>query len=84
MRLEGLANAAKHANASRIDVSLGTNDDRLVLAIRDDGIGTRRRARIGARGTDGSGGGARRLRSPSSPPGDGTRITAELPLEPGY
>jgi signal transduction histidine kinase len=82
---EGLANAAKHANASRIDVSLGEKGGSLLLAIRDDGIG-------GADAARGSGlvGLTDRVEalggsiSVESPPGDGTRITAELPLEPNY
>ena len=36
---EALANAAKHAHASRIDVLLAQHEDRLLLTIRDDGVG---------------------------------------------
>jgi signal transduction histidine kinase len=36
---EGLANAAKHAHASVVNVELDTHDATLRLAIRDDGIG---------------------------------------------
>jgi signal transduction histidine kinase len=36
---EALANAAKHSDASRIDVSLEQRDGRLLLSVRDDGIG---------------------------------------------
>jgi signal transduction histidine kinase len=36
---EALANAAKYAHASRIDVSLTRRDGSLVLEIRDDGVG---------------------------------------------
>ena len=45
---EALANAAKHLEASRIDVSLEQRDGRLVLSVRDDGVG-------GADATRGSG-----------------------------
>jgi signal transduction histidine kinase len=79
---EALANAAKHARASRIDVSLTAPDGRLLLEIQDDGVG-------GADPSHGSGlvgltdrvealGGSIRVESQL---GDGTRITAELPLE---
>jgi signal transduction histidine kinase len=78
---EALANAAKHAQASRIEVSLAQPDSVLLLAIRDDGVG-------GADPVGGSGlvgmtdrlealGGSIRV---ESPPGEGTHITAELPL----
>ncbi|MGH3340469.1 MAG: GAF domain-containing sensor histidine kinase, partial [Propionibacteriaceae bacterium] len=36
---EALANAAKHAQASRVEVSLAPRDGTLLLSIRDDGIG---------------------------------------------
>jgi signal transduction histidine kinase len=79
---EALANAAKHSQASRLYVSLERHDGRLLLSVRDDGVG-------GADPSRGSGlvgltdrvealGGSIRV---SSPPGDGTQITAELPLE---
>src|SRR5918996_2722600 len=79
---EALANAVKHAQASRIDISLAPRNGRLLLSIRDDGIG-------GADPTRGSGlvGLADRVEalggsiSVESGPGDGTEITAELPLE---
>jgi signal transduction histidine kinase len=79
---EALANAAKHSEASRIDVALEEREGRLVLSVRDDGVG-------GADAGRGSGlvgltdrvealGGSIRV---SSWPGKGTQITAELPLE---
>jgi signal transduction histidine kinase len=79
---EALANAAKHSEASRIDLSLAQRDGSLVLSVRDDGVG-------GADAGRGSGlvgltdrvealGGSIRV---SSRPGKGTQITAELPLE---
>jgi signal transduction histidine kinase len=79
---EALANAAKHSQASRIDVSLGQRDGSLSLSVRDDGVG-------GADAARGSGlvgltdrvealGGSIRV---SSRPGSGTQITAEWPLE---
>ena len=79
---EALANAMKHAQASRIEISLTTRDDSLLLSIRDDGIG-------GADAARGSGlagitdrvevlGGSIDLRSAA---GTGTVITVDLPLE---
>jgi PAS domain S-box-containing protein len=81
---EALANAAKHSEASRIDVSLAQHDGRLVLLVGDDGVG-------GADAALGSGlvgltdrvealGGSIRV---SSRPGEGTQITAEFPVELG-
>jgi signal transduction histidine kinase len=79
---EALANAAKHSEASRIDVSLAESDGNLVLSVRDDGVG-------GADTAHGSGlvgltdrvealGGSIRIYSSS---GKGTEISTELPLE---
>ena len=79
---EALANAGKHARASRIDIRLRRGDGALHLEIRDDGVG-------GAAPQRGSGlvglgdrvealGGSIRV---ESPPGEGTRIAVELPVE---
>jgi signal transduction histidine kinase len=79
---EALANAVKHAQASRVDMSIGRRNGSLLLSIRDDGVG-------GADPTRGSGlmgltdrvealGGSIRVESRR---GEGTRVTAELPLE---
>jgi signal transduction histidine kinase len=79
---EALANAAKHSQASRIDVSLSQRDGSLLLSIRDNGIG-------GADSRQGSGlvglrdrvealGGAIAIDSPS---GGGTSLVVTLPLE---
>jgi signal transduction histidine kinase len=79
---EALANAVKHAQASRVDMSLGRRNGGLLLSIRDDGIG-------GADPRGGSGlmgltdrvealGGSIRVESRR---GEGTHVTAELPLE---
>jgi signal transduction histidine kinase len=80
---EALANATKHARASRIELSLADRDGVLLLSIHDDGAG-------GADPTRGSGlvgladrvealGGSIRVESRA---GEGTRITAELPVRP--
>jgi len=79
---EALANAAKHSHATLIDLSLVQSEGRLVLAVRDDGVG-------GADPTRGSGlvgltdrvdalGGSISVRSRQ---GEGTQITAEFPVE---
>jgi signal transduction histidine kinase len=77
---EALANAAKHSRASRIDLSLAQRDERLLLSVRDDGVG-------GADPSRGSGlvgltdrvealGGAISVHSR-----EGTQIDVELPVE---
>jgi signal transduction histidine kinase len=79
---EALANAAKHSQASRIDISLSRGDGTLLLVIRDDGVG-------GADPTHGSGlvglsdrvealGGSIRVDSTA---GEGTGIAVSLPVE---
>ena len=79
---EALANAMKHAQASRIEISLTMRNGSLLLAIRDDGVG-------GADPARGSGlasltdrvealGGSIHVHSAA---GAGTHITVDLPLE---
>jgi signal transduction histidine kinase len=79
---EALANAAKHAQASRIDISVTPRDGRLMLSIRDDGVGGADRSRgsglVGLTDRVEALGGSISI---ESLPGAGTRITAELPLE---
>jgi signal transduction histidine kinase len=79
---ESVANATKHAHASSIELSVAVRNDRMVLSIRDDGVG-------GADPERGSGlvglsdrvealGGSIHVHSPA---GHGTHITVELPVE---
>jgi len=79
---EALANTMKHAQASRVEMSLATRHGSLLLSVRDDGAG-------GADPARGSGlagladrvealGGSIRVHSAA---GAGTQITVELPLE---
>ena len=79
---EALANAAKYAQATRIEVSLATRDGTLLLSIRDDGIGGADPGRgsglIGLTDRVGAVGGSVHV---SSPPGEGTHVTAALPVE---
>jgi signal transduction histidine kinase len=80
---EALTNTTKHARASCARVTVGQRDALLHLSIRDDGIG-------GADPAGGSGliGLRDRVQALSgsievnSPPGDGTAILVELPLQP--
>jgi len=78
---EALTNASKHANATRVWVSLRVDHDMLRLSIRDDGVG-------GADANRGSGltglrdriealGGQIKIESPS---GGGTLIEVEIPI----
>ncbi len=78
---EALANAAKHAHASVVEVDLDVTDDVLQLLVRDDGVG-------GADTSRGSGliglvdrveavGGTMDI---TSPPGRGTTLRAIMPL----
>jgi GAF domain-containing protein len=79
---EVLANATKHSDASRIDVLLEQRDGRLMLSVRDDGVGGADAARgsglIGLTDRVEALGGTITVQSR---PGAGTEITAELPIE---
>jgi signal transduction histidine kinase len=78
---EALTNAAKHADASHVEISLDVEGERLHIAIRDDGVG-------GADPAGGSGliGLKDRVEAlggtivTASPPGSGTRLDVEIPL----
>lgn len=79
---EALANATKHAQASRIDLSVAAANGSLLLSVRDDGVGGADPARgsglVGLSDRVEALGGSLRVQSQ---PGHGTHITAELPLE---
>jgi signal transduction histidine kinase len=79
---EGLANVAKHAQASKAKVCVSRRNGKLAIEVADDGVG-------GARPERGSGlsgladrvealGGRLRVESPA---GGGTRIVSEIPCE---
>ena len=79
---EGLANVAKHAQASKASVSISRRNGLLSVEIADNGVG-------GAQPLEGSGlsglsdrvealGGRLFVRSP---PGEGTQVVAEIPCE---
>jgi signal transduction histidine kinase len=77
---EALANAAKHARASAVQVELGADDAMVRLAVRDDGIGGADPARgsglIGLRDRIEARGGTVRI---ISPPGGGTTLLIQIP-----
>jgi signal transduction histidine kinase len=79
---ESLANVAKYARASHVQIAIAREGERLTVAVSDDGIG-------GADPSTGSGlrglgdrvatlGGRLTV---ASPPGGGTRVAAELPCD---
>jgi signal transduction histidine kinase len=78
---EGLANVAKHAQASRATVCIARNDGLLEVEVADDGVGGAQPAS----GSTGLSGLADRVEAlggrllVESPPGAGTRIRAEIP-----
>jgi PAS domain S-box-containing protein len=79
---EALANATKHANASCVGVEAATRDSSLRLSIRDDGVGGADPGRgsglVGLRDRVEALGGSIEI---SSPPGHGTHVAVQLPLE---
>jgi len=81
---EALANAAKHAAASAVHVTIDAAGDVLRLAVRDDGGGGADPARgsglVGLKDRVEAIGGTLSMRSR---PGEGTTLLAELPAQPG-
>jgi signal transduction histidine kinase len=80
---EALTNAAKHAQATVVDMRVDGLDDALSLCIRDDGIGGADLGRgsgiIGLKDrVDALGG----IISVLSPPGRGTTLSVQLPASP--
>jgi signal transduction histidine kinase len=81
---EALANTTKHARASIAHVELRADDGRLQISVSDDGVG-------GASNSDGSGlvGLTDRVEAlggtilVDSPPGQGTRLEVDLPIDLG-
>jgi signal transduction histidine kinase len=78
---EALTNASKHADATRVWVSLDVEDDVLLLSIRDDGVGgadpSRGSGLTGLRDRIEALGGQIQIESPS---GSGTLIEVEIPI----
>jgi signal transduction histidine kinase len=78
---ETVTNTTKHAEASRIDVTVELRDGRLRVCVRDDGVGgadpTRGSGLVGLKDRIEAFGGTMTLDSPS---GGGTTLVAQLPL----
>jgi signal transduction histidine kinase len=78
---EALTNASKHANASRVWISLRVEERALYLSIRDDGMGgadpSRGSGLIGLKDRVEAVGGTIEIKSP---PGSGTQIDVEVPV----
>ena len=80
---EALANTAKHANATAVRVEVDATPSAVRLAVRDDGVGGADPARgtglLGLYDRVEAAGGTLTLHSP---PGKGTQLLAEFPLQP--
>ncbi|WP_330307418.1 MULTISPECIES: sensor histidine kinase [unclassified Streptomyces] len=85
---EALSNAARHARATRLGVTLSFLGDEVILDIRDDGRGfdpgaLPERTRIGGFGLDGMRARAERIAGTltiEAEPGHGTAVSARVPL----
>ncbi|MFE2579031.1 sensor histidine kinase [Streptomyces sp. NPDC059378] len=85
---EALSNAARHAAATRVGVTLSFMGDEVTLDVRDDGTGfdperLPRRTRTGGFGLDGMRARAERIAGSlavESEPGHGTALSARVPL----
>ena len=77
---EGLANTHKHAGATSVVVRVRTDEEHLVVEVRDDGVGGASQEGSGLRGL------ADRIEALSgtllleSPAGGGTRLVARIPI----
>jgi signal transduction histidine kinase len=84
---EAVLNAARHASATRVAVAFAERDGRVILTVRDDGVGFD----LDAPGIDPDHWGLKSMRERAraiggmlhveSAPGAGTRVTAEVPRE---
>lgn len=85
---EALSNAARHARAARVGVTLTFLGDEVILDIRDDGVGfdplaLAPRTRTGGFGLDGMRARAERIAGSltvETEPGHGTALSARVPL----
>jgi len=80
---EALTNVAKHAGAQSAAVTARIEDSTLRVHVRDDGVGGARADGTGLLGLNDRVAALGGQLEIESPPGDGTRIAATLPL-PGY
>lgn len=82
---ESLTNVAKHAEASSARVEVTREDGRLVVEVRDDGVGgASTEGGSGLRGLDDRVEALGGHVDVWSPKGGGTRIRAEIPDLPGH
>ncbi len=78
---EALTNVAKHSNASEVQVSVERNAVGLLVTVSDDGVGGASLAKgHGLAGLDDRVKAAGGVMAVDSPEGEGTRLTAALPL----
>jgi signal transduction histidine kinase len=78
---EALANVAKYAQATQVDVAVERRDAQLLITIADDGVGgAQRAAGTGLTGLADRVAALDGRLTIDSPPGRGTTVTAELPL----
>jgi signal transduction histidine kinase len=77
---EGLTNVAKHARAQRAWVTIAVRDARLVVEVRDDGVGGAVRGGSGLLGMEDRLAALEGELAVDSPPGGGTVIRASIPL----
>jgi signal transduction histidine kinase len=86
---EGLANAARHAQAHQVNLTLSYMEDEVILDVQDDGQGFDLAGKAPAPGEGGYGLAAMRQRAEQlggwllveSAPGEGTTVTMRLPVE---
>lgn len=83
---EALANVARHADATRVGVTLSLLDDQVVLDVRDDGCGfdptmPRAGASFGLAGMRQRVGGVGGTLTVESHPGAGTAVSASIPVK---
>ena len=76
---EALTNAAKHAHAATITINARQHDGHLLVEVGDDGVGGADPNDSGLRGLADRVAALDGRLHVHSPPGEGTRITAELP-----
>jgi signal transduction histidine kinase len=76
---EGLANAAKHSSAGKVEIDVHVDGDTLVVDLADDGVGGANPDGSGLRGLADRVAAAGGRLGLTSPAGGGTRLTAVLP-----
>jgi NarL family two-component system sensor histidine kinase LiaS len=83
---ESLANVSRHSKASRVKISLVYNPDSLKISIADNGLGfdlDQKAKGVGLRSMRDRIGMARGTIQFHSSPGEGTRVSAQIPIKTG-